>query len=433
MLFSKYATALGFGKRLSQKQPVIRTDDRTVRIQRENLIDVRNLIRTRTPEQLKYSADAYFATISDPAYHLAKPFSSLDECPILILQFAKIIQGGAFVAGQKVLEFGAGSCWAGRFLNQLGLEVISLDISPSALKIGAHLKNAWKVFGNQPEHTFLEFDGTRIDLPDASIDRIVCFDCFHHVANPEHVLREFFRVLKPNGLVAFSEPGPSHSLTAQSQEEMRNYQVIENDIVIDEIWAMGQKIGYANICFSLVSIEPVVLDFSGFQSFRKNGMAADTLSEIKTNIEQHHENATTFFLVKGKTDEKDSRTRAGLVADIKLTDHQDVLDETGKRFLQVSFEIKNPSKSCWLRSGPAVGNVNLGAHLFNEQGKLLDYDFYRFVFLRQKFQPAATTAFTCLVPWPDEMESFVLEFDLVSEQVCWFALNGSKTEKLMRK
>lgn len=396
------------------------------------MIDVRELIKNLSQEELRNSAEAYFALIKDPTYHLAKPFGSIDECPTLLTHFAKLIQCGSFISGQTVLEFGAGSCWAGRFLNQLGLEVISLDISPSALKLGMHLKNTWKVFGNQPSHTFLEFDGIHIDLPDESVDRIVCFDCFHHVANPEQVLREFFRVLKPSGLVAFSEPGRFHSLGPQSQEEMKNYRVIENDIIVEEIWTMGQSIGYANIFFSLVSVQPVMLDFSDFQNFQKNGISEKTLSEIKSSTESQHENQTLFFLVKGKIEDADSRARPGLVADIALTSQEERRSESGQRELQLSFTVKNSSSKTWLQSGHGLGNVNLGAHLFDYQGQMLDHDFYRYHFLVEDCQPGASVCFSCLVPWPDEMENFVLEFDLVSEQICWFAFNGSKTEKLTR-
>ena len=38
------------------------------------------------------------------------------------------------------------------------------------------------------------------------------------------------RVLRDDGIAVFVEPGPDHSKGPNSQEEMRRYQVIENDI-----------------------------------------------------------------------------------------------------------------------------------------------------------------------------------------------------------
>src|SRR2546427_12858433 len=73
-------------------------------------------------------------------------------------------------------------------------------------------------------------------------------------ANPEDVLRELARVLKPGGIAGFCEPGPNHSKTAQSQFEMRNYTIVENDILMGDIWAWAKAAGstslYATVCNS---------------------------------------------------------------------------------------------------------------------------------------------------------------------------------------
>lgn len=48
-------------------------------------------------------------------------------------------------------------------------------------------------------------DGT-IDLPDGSVDLVVCLSVLHHVANVEHVVRELGRVLKSGGSMLVREP-----------------------------------------------------------------------------------------------------------------------------------------------------------------------------------------------------------------------------------
>jgi len=50
-----------------------------------------------------------------------------------------------------------------------------------------------------------------IDLPDASVDRVVCFDSFHHIPNSGKSSRNSAGVLKPGGIAGFSEPGRHHS------------------------------------------------------------------------------------------------------------------------------------------------------------------------------------------------------------------------------
>jgi len=95
-----------------------------------------------------------------------------------------------------VLDFGAGTCWLSRLLNQLQYVTIACDASLSALDIGRRLFRDYSVIGHPlAEPRFLHFDGYTIDLPDKSVDRIIRFDMFHHIPNQDEVLREFSRVL----------------------------------------------------------------------------------------------------------------------------------------------------------------------------------------------------------------------------------------------
>jgi hypothetical protein len=53
-------------------------------------------------------------------------------------------------------------------LNQLGLRVISTDVSKTALDIGRTLAQRYPPVGHVPEHIFSLFDGERLDMPDRS-------------------------------------------------------------------------------------------------------------------------------------------------------------------------------------------------------------------------------------------------------------------------
>ena len=44
-----------------------------------------------------------------------------------------------------------------------------------------------------------------IDFEDASVDIVFCHQTFHHLVDQERALSEFFRVLKPGGLLLFAE------------------------------------------------------------------------------------------------------------------------------------------------------------------------------------------------------------------------------------
>lgn len=44
-----------------------------------------------------------------------------------------------------------------------------------------------------------------MDLPDASFDMVFCHQTFHHIVAQEAAMAEFFRVLKPGGVLLFAE------------------------------------------------------------------------------------------------------------------------------------------------------------------------------------------------------------------------------------
>ena len=102
---------------------------------------------------------------------------------------------------------------------------------------------------------FLVFDGHTIDLPDGSVDWILCFDAFHHVPNPAEVIAEFARVLRPGGMAGFSEPGPHHSQTEQSQAEMRNFKVLENDLVVEDLERYALAAGFTKAWVELAYVD----------------------------------------------------------------------------------------------------------------------------------------------------------------------------------
>jgi glycosyltransferase involved in cell wall biosynthesis/SAM-dependent methyltransferase len=208
------------------------------------LIDVRKLLAELSVAELCETAEQFFKRLETWDYLHAKPFAAIEETPELLIGFAHVVQGLKLLPDMTILDFGAGSCWTSRFLSQMGLKVIAHDVSASALRIGKALYERQPVIGNQPEASFLHFDGERIDLPDASVDRISCWDAFHHVPNQAQVLKEMGRILKPGGIAGFSEPGPDHSKTPQAQYEMRTNRVIENDIDVREILTIAKEAGF---------------------------------------------------------------------------------------------------------------------------------------------------------------------------------------------
>jgi SAM-dependent methyltransferase len=75
----------------------------------------------------------------------------------------------------------------------------------SAIKeyIGLDLEAATAKRINKPD---LTWDGITIPLPDSSIDCAMATEVFEHCSDPELVMKEIQRVLKPNGFLLFTVP-----------------------------------------------------------------------------------------------------------------------------------------------------------------------------------------------------------------------------------
>ena len=79
-------------------------------------------------------------------------------------------------------------------------KIIGLDIDPSVSERSADNAAACKC-----DVRFIVNDAASMELPDDSVDMILCHQTFHHIVDQTGSAREFFRVLKPGGVLLFSE------------------------------------------------------------------------------------------------------------------------------------------------------------------------------------------------------------------------------------
>ena len=383
-------------------------------------IDPKKLIQELTVEALNETAEAYFQQVPDPVPHMAKPFSNPNEAVELLGRMGLLLSGLKLGRGMTVMEFGAGTCWFSRFLNQMGCATISVDVSQTALNFGRRLFEEMPVLGGTiAPPQFVCYDGHHLDIPDESVDRVLCMDAFHHVPNQRQALAEIFRVLKPGGVAGFNEPGLGHSQTPQAQYEMRNFNVLENDVLLEEIISFKEEIGFTGLYIKAASHPNLNLSYQDYIQITKKKKLPRSLNKwIVTSVRD----ATIFFLTKGAPI-PDSRNAEDLKHTIKLS---------GKRFsvsvgqpLRLDLRIRNTGKARWLHKGlQDIGVVKVGAHLYDNAGQLLDIDFYRSNFSAD-IEPnqTVTTTITPIFPMPGQ---YRLALDLVSEQVCWFENMGAK-------
>jgi SAM-dependent methyltransferase len=383
------------------------------------LIDVSDLIRRFSVEELNEAAEEYWRRMAGNSRLLAKPYN-LGDADHILPQIGFLIQGLQLCWGMTVLDFGAGSCYASRILNQLGLRVISVDVSKSALEIGRALKQRWAPVGDVPEHLFSVFDGRRLDVPSNSVDRIFCLDAFHHVPNQDAILSEMGRVLKPGGIAGFSEPGPNHSRHPEAQAEMRTCKVIENDIVLTHIRESSQAYGFTDLKVSISTIHPQLVSLSEKDRYLSEPKAfLDLLADRVANY-------PIFFLYKGDPVLQDSRSASGggLTCSIEPTRNHEFLQKGGQ--LRIKFDVKNTGSKTWLPSGPNPGSVNVGAMLQKRQTQLdlSPQKEYRSSLSHSEVTPGSVISGVELDLGDIDSGEYILEIDIVSEHVCWFRSNS---------
>ena len=380
-----------------------------------DFIDVRKLIAETPLEELNRTAEEYFSSLESWEHHLAKPFANADDAPQLLITLGTVLQGLQLSPGMTVLEFGAGTGWLSRFLTQLGCRMILMDVAPTALEIAREVYKRLPPIGERPEPRFLVFDGRTIDLPDASVDRILCFDAFHHAANPDDVLREFGRVLKARGIAAFAEPGPHHSTTPQSQYEMRTYGVVEADIDIHAIWNAARRLGFVDLKLAAFHVPPFHVSLREYDDLLAAG---ETFGRWAEETRSFLHDARTFFLTKAGAEEPDSRRTEGLRAEISAALEGMVVHAT----------VRNTGKARWLPSDEPHGGVCLGAHLHDSDGHLIDLDYARTP-LPRALEPGEETTVEMSLP-PLSSGRYVIELDCVAENVAWFAQVGSTPARI---
>lgn len=89
----------------------------------------------------------------------------------------------------------------------------------------------------------LKADCAAIPLPDACVDLVFCHQTFHHLVHQENALAEFYRVLKPGGLLLFAESTRAYICTWFIWFLFRHPQASQHSA--EEYLAMIRRAGFA--------------------------------------------------------------------------------------------------------------------------------------------------------------------------------------------
>ncbi|MBQ8420225.1 MAG: class I SAM-dependent methyltransferase [Clostridia bacterium] len=153
-----------------------------------------------------------------------------------------------------VLDLGAGLGSASIPLAQKGIFTIAVDISEKMLSVAVN--RAKEQFNNL---IFARMNAYRLMIPDNSIDIVIENALLHLVDNPEKVIREITRVLKPNGkLIRYTSPAKSLTNIERKQRDDGN-RVLSD--ISERYYAYLNEKGYQNVYFDNRHQEHIELNF----------------------------------------------------------------------------------------------------------------------------------------------------------------------------
>jgi ubiquinone/menaquinone biosynthesis C-methylase UbiE len=374
-----------------------------------------------TPEELLFKMEkeheieeAYFLDENGSNHWLKKPFSGIEEAGSYCMQLGRLIGGLNLAKGMVTLDWGAGSCWLSEIMNKLGMKTISLDISKSALEVGAKLFKLDKRIDMSLNPQFIHYDGRKIPLPDESVDRIVISWAFHHIVNKIEILNEFYRVLKPNGIVGFMDAGLAYDESDMAKHEKETFGALEDNIDLEKLDVIATNIGFKEI---LVTYSPESNLKFKFYNYKKREQDKEQLFKSCLDYGSTHE---VFFIIKGTPYKKDSATPGkNCKALIEVLKYSKLANS-----LEVTLKITNCGDTVFLHENNIdAGTVFVGAHLYYNDKNLIKLDLARSR-IPHDIDPNNNFNLVFNVPISNDFSGHV-EIDLVNEGHWWFKQKGT--------
>ena len=140
--------------------------------------------------------------------------------------------------GERVLDIGCGS---GRLIpivcEQIGPHgsLVELDFAPGMLELGRSKANGNNV-------TFVAGDAHSLPLADRDFDKVIALALLPHLDNKAAALKEFHRVLKPNGMLVIAHQmgrAALDRLHGESSEPVRHDRLPESRVLTELLAGAG--------------------------------------------------------------------------------------------------------------------------------------------------------------------------------------------------
>jgi len=401
-----------------------------------------------TPPDTRQAEKDYLARTGSSEWERTKPFSppnsdTLEESAHLLHDFSAAMLTLRPSPDDLILDLGAGAGWCSDLLGRLNRTSIAVDLSFDMLQAGRGRQGApiRAVAGDMEALPFLS----------GTFHKAVCFSALHHVPNMGRAVGEIARVLAPDGVALFSEPGEGHGEAAVSAIATKDFGVLEQDVIVETFIRDCRNAGFED-----VRVKPLAYTIPGYDltpeqwqswmrlaastrprralskiglgimeafGFGKRGaLFEDTfaVSLVRTlrKVVRHHP-----IVVASKrpmpTVSETPAWRAGIVVE------QGTREARPGAMVPIAARVTNRGTETWRPSSRSgVGQVALGVQLLDRDGRLLARDHYRLA-LPQAVAPGQSVSLTCACPVPPDPGAYQFKVDMVAEGVTWFEAAGS--------
>ena len=138
--------------------------------------------------------DKWYTAFDDPVALLRA--ESKAKTPWVLQKIKNHFLGVSDLAQIQVLDVGCGGGFLSNSLAQERLSVTAIDLSEESIRVAARYDSTKSV-------KYLTADAYSLPFEASTFDVLTAMDFLEHIENPAEIIKEFSRVLKPNGLFIF--------------------------------------------------------------------------------------------------------------------------------------------------------------------------------------------------------------------------------------